>query len=87
MVLRGESRYMAELGAAAPAKNRKIMASFFEHLTPFALAAVVLVLLLGFVNMMRGGSSNRSQQLMRLRVILQLVAIIIMMTSLYFAAR
>jgi hypothetical protein len=63
------------------------MASFFEHLTPFALAAVVLVLLLGFVNMMRGGSSNRSQQLMRLRVILQFVAIVIMMTSLYFAAR
>ena len=63
------------------------MASFFEYLTPFALAAVVLVLLLGLVNMMRGGTSNRSQQLMRLRVILQFVAIVIMMTSLYFATR
>ena len=72
---------------AAPAKNRKIMASFFEHLKPYALAALVLVLLLGLVNMMRGGSSNRSQQLMRLRVLLQFVAIVIMMTSLYFATR
>ena len=42
-------------------------------------AAVALVLLLGLINMMRGGSPNRSQNLMRLRVLLQFVAIVITM--------
>ncbi|WP_284177386.1 twin transmembrane helix small protein [Rhabdaerophilum sp. SD176] len=44
-----------------------------------AVGAVTLVLLLGLVNMMRGGSPNRSQQLMRWRVGLQFLAIVIMM--------
>ena len=46
---------------------------------PVAVAAVVFVLLLGLINMMRGGSPNRSQNLMRLRVLLQFVAIVITM--------
>ena len=46
---------------------------------PVAVAAVALVLLLGLINMMRGGSPNRSQNLMRLRVLLQFVAIVITM--------
>ena len=49
-----------------------------DTLVPLALAAVALVLLLGLWNMMRGGSPNRSQALMRWRVILQFIAIIIM---------
>ena len=49
------------------------------------LAAVVTVLLLGLWNMMRGGSPNLSQTLMRWRVILQFSAIVIMMAALYFA--
>ena len=44
-----------------------------------ALAAVFIVLLMGLFNMMRGGSSNRSQMLMRWRVGLQFVAIIIVL--------
>ena len=44
-----------------------------------ACAAVAAVLLLGLVNMMRGGSANVSQKLMRLRVLLQFVAIVIIM--------
>ena len=63
------------------------MADFFERLTPVAMVAVAIVLLLGLVNMMRGGSPNRSQKLMRLRVLLQFVAVVIMMTGLYFASR
>lgn len=43
------------------------------------LAAVSIVLLLGLVNMMRGGSPNRSQNLMRLRVLLQFIAIVVTM--------
>ncbi|QIG97090.1 twin transmembrane helix small protein [Bradyrhizobium sp. 6(2017)] len=44
---------------------------------PIAVGAVALVLLLGLVNMMRGGSPNTSQKLMRLRVLFQFVAIVI----------
>ncbi len=44
---------------------------------PLALAAVVIVLLLGLTNMMRGGSPSRSQNLMRWRVILQFGAIVL----------
>lgn len=44
-----------------------------------AIFAVAAVLLLGLVNMMRGGSPNTSQRLMRMRVLLQFVAIVIIM--------
>jgi hypothetical protein len=44
-----------------------------------ALAAVFVVLLMGLFNMMRGGSANTSQNLMRWRVVLQFVAIIIVL--------
>jgi hypothetical protein len=37
--------------------------------------------------MFRGGSSNTSQTLMRWRVILQFIAIVILMASLWFAQR
>ncbi len=50
---------------------------------PVAIGAVALVLLLGLVNMMRGGSGNTSQKLMRLRVLLQFVAIVIIMITLW----
>jgi hypothetical protein len=56
-------------------------------LLPIALAAVVLVLLMGLVNMMRGGSPNTSQKLMRLRVLLQLVAIVITMFTVWAMGR
>lgn len=59
----------------------------FDYLVPIAVGAVALVLLLGLWNMMRGGSSSRSQNLMRWRVLLQFVAIIIMMLGLWFANR
>jgi hypothetical protein len=56
------------------------MASFFGSIIlPIAVAAVAIVLLLGLINMMRGGSPSRSQNLMRLRVLLQFVAIVITM--------
>lgn len=44
-----------------------------------ALAAVFIVLLMGLFNMMRGGSANRSQMLMRWRVGLQFVAILLVL--------
>ncbi|MCX7320493.1 MAG: twin transmembrane helix small protein [Hyphomicrobiales bacterium] len=54
---------------------------------PISLGAVALVLLLGLFNMMRGGSPNRSQQLMRWRVLLQFVAIAITMATLFVMGR
>ena len=50
---------------------------------PVAVAAVAVVLLLGLINMMRGGSPNRSQKLMQLRVLLQFVAIVITMITVW----
>jgi Hypoxia induced protein conserved region len=58
-----------------------------KFILPIAVAAVALVLLLGLVNMMRGGSANTSQRLMRLRVLLQFVAIVITMVTLWVMGR
>ena len=54
---------------------------------PLAIIAVALVLVLGLVNMMRGGSPNTSQKLMRLRVLLQFVAIVVIMATIWMMGR
>jgi hypothetical protein len=54
------------------------------YLVPIAIGAVAVVLVLGLINMMRGGSPNTSQKLMRMRVLLQFVAIVVIMTTIYF---
>ncbi len=60
------------------------MTSFLSGIAlPIALLAVTAVLLLGLVNMMRGGSPNTSQRLMRLRVLLQFVAVVIAMLAIW----
>ncbi|HEX2430037.1 MAG TPA: twin transmembrane helix small protein [Aestuariivirgaceae bacterium] len=58
-----------------------------HFLVMVALVAVAIVLLLGLWNMMRGGSANRSQTLMRWRVILQFIAIILIMGTLWMVGR
>ena len=64
------------------------MSNFMSHyMVPAAIVAVAIVLLFGLVNMMRGGSPNRSQQLMRLRVLLQFVAIIVIMVTIWAMGR
>src|ERR1700753_3492438 len=64
------------------------MANFMSHIAvPIAIGAVALVLLLGLVNMMRGGSGNTSQKLMRLRVLLQFIAIVIIMITIWVMAK
>ena len=52
-----------------------------------ALAAVVIVLVRGLVNMMRGGSGITSNKLMQARVALQFVALVIVMVVLYLTRR
>ena len=64
------------------------MSDFMSHyLVPIAIIAVAVVLVLGLINMMRGGSPNRSQQLMRMRVLLQFVAIIVIMATIWLMGR
>jgi hypothetical protein len=64
------------------------MANFMSHIAvPIAIGAVAVVLLLGLYNMMRGGSANTSQKLMRLRVLLQFIAIIVIMATLWFMSK
>jgi hypothetical protein len=60
------------------------MSDFMSHFAvPAAIIAVAIVLLFGLVNMLRGGSPNRSQKLMRVRVLLQFVAIIVIMATVW----
>ena len=55
-----------------------------NSLVGIATAAVAFVLLLGLINLLRGGSPNRSQTLMRWRVGLQFVAILIIMGVVWY---
>ena len=75
-------------GLVRECENARPMANFMSHyLVPAAIVAVAIVLLLGLINMMRGGSPNRSQKLMRLRVLLQFVAIIVIMATIWALGR
>ena len=58
-----------------------------HYFVPVAIAAVAVVLVLGLINMMRGGSPNTSQKLMRMRVLLQFVAIIVIMATIWMMGR
>jgi hypothetical protein len=57
------------------------------YAVPLAVGAVALVLLFGLVNMMRGGSPNTSQKLMRWRVLLQFVAVVVIMLTIWAMGR
>jgi hypothetical protein len=58
-----------------------------QYLLPVVLGAVLIILLLGLWNMLRGGPGNRSQNLMRARVVAQFVAIAVAMAVLWFTQR
>ena len=60
------------------------MATFMSKLIlPIAVGSVAFVLLLGLINMMRGGSPNVSQKLMQWRVLLQFTAIVLTMIAVW----
>jgi hypothetical protein len=64
------------------------MSDFMSHFAvPAAIIAVAIVLVLGLVNMMRGGSPDRSQKLMRLRVLLQFVALVVIMATIWLMGK
>jgi hypothetical protein len=58
-----------------------------DYIIPVAIGVVFVILLLGLWNMLRGGSANTSQNLMRMRVVAQFLAIIVILLAVYFAAR
>lgn len=59
------------------------MHALFNILIPLSLFAVVVVLLIGIYALFRGGDFGRSysNKLMRLRVLLQFVAIVILVAA------
>lgn len=59
--------------------------NILDYLVPIAVAAVLVVLILGLWNMMRGGSSNTSQKLMRWRVMLQFAAVCLIMAAIWYS--
>jgi hypothetical protein len=64
------------------------MAEFLIYaLVPLAIVAVAVVLVLGLSNLARGGSPQRSQRLMRWRVLLQFIAIIVIMLTIWVLGR
>jgi Hypoxia induced protein conserved region len=64
------------------------MSDYLSHLgVPIAIGAVAVVLVIGLANTLRGGSPNLSQRLMRLRVLLQFIAIIVVMVTIWMLGR
>ena len=64
------------------------MVDFLSHVAlPIAIGAVTIVLLFGLFNMMRGGSPNLSQKLMQMRVLLQFIAIVLVMLTVWAMGR
>jgi hypothetical protein len=74
-------------GAGRRCYNTPMASVFSTIIVPIAIGVVAIVLLLGLINMMRGGSPYTSQKLMRLRVLLQAVAIVIIMITLWIMGR
>jgi hypothetical protein len=61
----------------------------FDLLIPVALAAVAITLGFGIYSLFRGGDFGRSwsNKLMRLRVVLQFCAILVLVAAVFFRAR
>ncbi|MEM8837402.1 MAG: twin transmembrane helix small protein [Pseudomonadota bacterium] len=63
------------------------MEAFYKVLIVIALASVAIVLFLGLKNMATGGSANVSQKLMRMRILFQLIAVVVLMLGLFIFGR
>jgi hypothetical protein len=59
------------------------MADLLYAITPLAVGAVAVVLLLGILNLARSGSAETSQKLMQWRVALQALAIVIIVFAIW----
>jgi len=61
------------------------MSTVFNIFAVLVMVAVVVVLIRGLVNMMRGGSGNTSNKLMQARVGLQFLALVLIMFALWLS--
>ncbi len=59
------------------------MSTLFNIVAIVFMVAVVIVLIRGLINMMRGGSGNTSNKLMQARVILQFCALVFILLALW----
>lgn len=59
------------------------MSSFTTVLALLVMGLVVLVLIKGLLNMLKGKDANRSNKLMQMRVMLQAIAIVLIMLTLW----
>lgn len=60
------------------------MSTAFNIIAILLMVAVVVVLVRGLVNMMRGGSGITSNKLMQARVLLQFLALVFILLAVYF---
>lgn len=81
--IRRKERYVTH-HEPAPGKRKEIMSTVFNIFAIVAMAAVVIVLLRGLWNMMKGGDANTSNKLMQARVFLQFVALCLILLAVYF---
>lgn len=65
------------------------MEKLFDFAIPIALLAVLIVLGLGLYSLFRGGDYARSHsnKLMRLRVVMQFIAVVLLMAAFAWRAR
>ncbi|MGN6548388.1 MAG: twin transmembrane helix small protein [Pararhizobium sp.] len=61
------------------------MSSISYILTVVVMAAVVIVLVRGLWNLMKGGDANKSNKLMQMRVLLQLIAVVLIVATIWLA--
>lgn len=63
------------------------MVIILKILAVIAMAAVLIVLVRGLINMMRGGSGVTSNKLMQARVMLRAVALALLLLVVYFTRK
>ena len=63
------------------------MVIVLKILAVVAMAAVLIVLVRGLINMMRGGSGITSNKLMQARIMLQAVALALLLLVVYFTRK
>lgn len=63
------------------------MSTVFNILAVLVMVAVVIVLIRGLINMMRGGDGVTSNKLMQMRVLLQFVALVLILLAVYFTRK
>ena len=61
------------------------MSTVFNVIAAIVMIAVVVVLIRGLINLMRGGPGSTSNKLMQARVFLQFVALVFILLALWFS--